>query len=106
MSQYGFDIPIDNAYVLLLLEIGYLGTFLWMSILFFLIYYAKKHSEMPIYEWLPFFISLFVYSLFKILCYIPDRTNIDLLNQQRLRCSHKKIPTNRLPEKKCLLLFR
>lgn len=65
MSQYGFDIPIDNAYVLLLLEIGYLGTFLWVSILFFLIYYAKKHSEMPIYEWLPFFISLFVYSLFE-----------------------------------------
>lgn len=65
MSQYGFDIPIDNAYVLLLLEIGYLGTLFWMGILLFLIYYTKKHSEMRVSEWLPFFISLFIYSLFE-----------------------------------------
>ncbi len=61
----GWIVPIDNSYIVNLIEFGIIGSIMLWGILLYIIYYSIRCSKVAIDVWLPFWCGILCYSFFE-----------------------------------------
>lgn len=64
-QDIGLLLPIDNGYISLLIEFGFIGCLILATVFIYIWYYAQSNSMLEVKSWLPFLFAIIVYSFFE-----------------------------------------
>lgn len=65
LHAFGSQIPFDGSYLFTLIELGYIGTFIFFVSLILVLWYVERKTKFPVMIWLPFICAFCLHAVFE-----------------------------------------